>query len=625
MADEEWSGVEAEAEATGKRGDTPNADGLAAALAVDAIRHRKPVSPEVANYLERQASLAAKQEKIVDLQLTGHAAEARRTRRSARLKHATDSLKLAFQVCITTAAFAVGTGLVLMVVDAVRSQSVVVDAFKAPSEFAARGLTGDVVASDVLDGLQKLKDATRGPSQGLKTKSAWSSDIKIELPETGVSIGEIQKLVKERFGHDVHIGGDLVQTSNGGLALTVRGDDVPAQTFTGGVDDVDKLAVKAAEYIYGRSQPWLYAVYLATNGRDADAIAFLPGAFGRATSDAQRADFANVWGVAYNDLNKPTQSIAKYRLAMSLSPPQSTIWWKAWGNILIEVSLADGEEQSWKESMKFLQAAQDAPSAKKPELRFSNAASGIVWDLPLALQASLQDASRNGGAGASSLPEGPSIADTYALMHDPAQAERYMVASDPDDQSTKIEADLIQAYAALDHGDGAAAIPPMEAYYKVWLADPSVQIAADSPCFLGLAYGLVGRINEAEAVFKRIGAWSRCYAFRGDVLAHAGDVAGAQRVWAEGLRIAPDMMPVYLHRGLFELSNGDLRAAQADFAIAHAKAPHYADPLKGWGDVLARAGRWSDAVVKYDEALKYAPAWSELREARHAASRRLPT
>ena len=94
------------------------------------------------------------------------------------------------------------------------------------------------------------------------------------------------------------------------------------------------------------------------------------------------------------------------------------------------------------------------------------------------------------------------------------------------------------------------------------------------------------------------------------------------RTWGAGLRIAPDLMPIYLHRGLFELSRGNLRAAQADLATAHAKSPHYADPLKGWGDVLARAGHWRAALAKYEEALQYAPAWIELRRARDNAAKR---
>jgi hypothetical protein len=41
------------------------------------------------------------------------------------------------------------------------------------------------------------------------------------------SIGEISRLLRERFGHDLHIDGDLIETVTGGLTLTVRGNGVP--------------------------------------------------------------------------------------------------------------------------------------------------------------------------------------------------------------------------------------------------------------------------------------------------------------------------------------------------------------------------------------------------------------
>ena len=169
----------------------------------------------------------------------------------------------------------------------------------------------------------------------------------------------------------------------------------------------------------------------------------------------------------------------------------------------------------------------------------------------------------------------------------------------------------------MDDIDAAARIVPLEDFYRVWSTEKMLQVSySDSPCFLGLAYGLNGRIADAEALFRRVGPWSRCYAFHGAVLARAGDHAGAMRVWAEGLKIAPDMVHIYLQRGLFEASQAQFREAQADFSTAHAKSPHYADPLKSWGDLLARTGHPQEALAKYDEALRYAPAWAELKRAR---------
>ena len=55
---------------------------------------------------------------------------------------------------------------------------------------------------------------------------------------------------------------------------------------------------------------------------------------------------------------------------------------------------------------------------------------------------------------------------------------------------------------------------------------------------------------------------------------------------------------------------------------ANQKGPHWADPLKAWGDVIAKQGHTKDALVKYDEALKYAPNWKELKDAREAVVKR---
>jgi predicted negative regulator of RcsB-dependent stress response len=44
--------------------------------------------------------------------------------------------------------------------------------------------------------------------------------------------------------------------------------------------------------------------------------------------------------------------------------------------------------------------------------------------------------------------------------------------------------------------------------------------------------------------------------------------------------------------------------------------------LEAWGDVLVKQGRSQEALAKYDEALKYAPNWKQLEEARNAVTKR---
>ena len=43
--------------------------------------------------------------------------------------------------------------------------------------------------------------------------------------------------------------------------------------------------------------------------------------------------------------------------------------------------------------------------------------------------------------------------------------------------------------------------------------------------------------------------------------------------------------------------------------------------MKVWGDVLMKQGKTTDALAKYDEALKYAPNWKQLKEARETLAK----
>lgn len=598
------------------------ADPFAIAMAVDQARQDPSVAAAIRSVLQKQARLIDNQIDQLEQESALRLASLHSQYREGRIRRVGLHIRIGMQVFTALAATCIAIGLLIMLADAFRSHAVIVEAFDTPPALAASGFSGKVVATGVLDGLQKLADATRGTDKALDTRDSWSSDVQIQVPATGIAIGEIARLLHARFGRDLHITGDLVQAA-GGLALTVRGDGVTPRTFHGGAGELPLLTTQAAEYIYGRSQPAKFVTYLINNGRNGDALAFLPGAFTRAGTDAVRSVFANAWGNALMGLNRPAQAAAKYSLAIALDPAN----WAARTNLPAAVVLTDGEEAAWHASVDLLQAAAHPPAGMRPDTRLLVNAAQFTWDLPLDLKAELADAAHNDGAGSAANPDGPQIADIYALMHDPASASRYLDSSDPADPLTKAETLLLQAYAALNRNDPQAAIPPMQAFWRAWQADPNLQTSYnDQHCFLGLALGLAGRMPEAAAFFQEAGSWNRCFAFRGDVLAQAGDIAGAQRSWAEGQRLGPDLPNVYLHRGLFEAGRHDFAAAIADYAAAAKAAPHYADPLKAWGDALAGEGDWQQAEAKYADALRYAPHWDALGRAQdiaegHAANR----
>ena len=85
--------------------------------------------------------------------------------------------------------------------------------------------------------------------------------------------------------------------------------------------------------------------------------------------------------------------------------------------------------------------------------------------------------------------------------------------------------------------------------------------------------------------------------------------------------MAPDLPAAYYSWGVALLKHGDQAGAEVKLKDANTRGPHWADPLKVWADLLAKQGKTKDALAKYDEALKYAPDWKQLKEARNAVAK----
>jgi len=92
----------------------------------------------------------------------------------------------------------------------------------------------------------------------------WGNNIKVEIPETGISIGELRNFLREWLGHDIHTSGEVFHTADG-IAVTARTSGEEGATFTGKDSDLDALVQKAAEHVYEVTQPYRYANYLDRN------------------------------------------------------------------------------------------------------------------------------------------------------------------------------------------------------------------------------------------------------------------------------------------------------------------------------------------------------------------------
>ena len=610
----------------GEEGDKPNvessdalagAEAFASAVAAKLAGNDPEVARKTVEFLSKQSQLLDTQNKHLQDE---HAARLHFLQGQARevdLRRFGLRLRVGFQLFLVLVATGIGAGAVLMIRDAVTSRQVVVEPFRIPSTVAAHGIDGAIAASGLLDELGRLQVATRSTSAARNLTGAWSGNFKLDVPETGISLGELSRLLRDRFGHDVHIDGDLVETPAGGFSLTVRGNGVPPKTIEGSAADLRKLTVAAAEYVYSKSQPGRWASYLNTHARYEEAIAFCKSAVGSA-EPAERAMLMTRWAVAIeNSGGSVREALGLERAAARLQPDL----WTAHNNIVNDLMVLGDEEGAWKAGEAMRTIAGGRPG-RAPEILYQNW-DYLTWNLKAWLDSSVADAEANAGAGTGVISAGPTIADVEVRLHDPEAADLALktAKADPDDLPGNAMIHHVRGRLALEAGDIATAVVELDAY---GIAYSNPDVATNNPgyhCWIAPAEEAAGHPDKADAFLKTAGTFVDCYRFRADILDGRGDWSGAEKEYGEAVALAPDLPAGHYSWGVALSKHGDLAGAATKLKLANQKGPHWADPLKAWGDVLLKQGNTKAALAKYDEALKYAPNWKQLKEAREALAK----
>jgi tetratricopeptide (TPR) repeat protein len=586
-------------------------EAIVAAVAANLANQNPNVAAETAAMFRKQTEVLEVQKKNLEAEYEFFEAEWGPRLLALRLR-------TGFQIFFALFATVIGIGAAIMIHDAVTSRSVVVEPFHTPPALAVNGIDGTVAAAGLLDEFSRLQAATRSTAQKRDISNAWTSEIKLEIPETGVSLAELSRILRARFGHDLHLYGDIVHTDAGGLTLTVRGDGVAPRSFTGAIGDLAKLTTGAAEYVYAQAEPALWAYYLQDAGRYQEAIAFCKATYSRA-SNRDRPYLLNVWANELANMGGDArESLKLYRAAIALKPD----FWIGYNNVMNALWGLGDEEGAWRTGEELRKAAGGRPGAS-PETEYQNW-DLLTWNLPTRRDTLVADA--NTGGGTNLAAEGPAIADSETRLHDLAAAELALATTQADDSDPTIPAmtHFVRGRLAAEVDDRVTAASEMDAFAAAY-RNPAV--SSDYPgynCWVAPAEEAAGHPDKADAVLKTAGTFLDCYRFRADILDGRGDWAGAQKVYAEAVALAPDLPAGYYSWGVALSRHGDLEAAVAKLKDANQRGPHWADPLKAWGDVLVKQGKIKEALAKYGAALKYAPNWKQLNDAREAAAKQKP-
>ncbi|HTT98470.1 MAG TPA: hypothetical protein VMF58_10500 [Rhizomicrobium sp.] len=530
-----------------------------------------------------------------------------------KFRRFSDYAKFALEVSVGLVVLLVVCGLVTMVWSATRDHDLVVDAFQVPQDVAETGLTGTVLAGRVLDSFGHMQDETIGTTQGAGSYHANLPDtVRVEIPSTGISIGELNRYLRLWLGDETHVTGDLVHTASG-YALTTRFGAQPGVTVRDKADNLDALVRKSAEQVFAAALPYRYVEYLVKERRFAEASALVPQVAVQGTAK-ERALANSAWAKVYFYEGDMRRALEKGRDAVALDPdnPISHSWLSVgeanFGHNEAARENIDAALREWKSGGMVFSSARMAMTpfiftAYRDELVGDFAGARVAWT-----EFFSRDRGENGNR--------QNFASDAAAAHDFPAAYRVvstMTEKDPlgrpDDQIPWARLNI-----ACLAGDWT------EAVKQAGLADAILRTQPDTKWNELLmrpewAYALArtGDFRGADAVIAETTQdCDDCLLQQGRIAALEGRPGEAVQDFDMVAARSPHEPFAETYWGQMLMAKGDLDGAIAKFEIAHRKGPHFADPLEMWGEALIAENRSDLALAKFDEANKYAPNWGRL-------------
>lgn len=602
----------------------PNVDPVALAVAVDAAKHDPELARKAGNYLDEQLALVRLQVRHFDEERRLAIAAAKRKRYADRFRNGL----ITFVAALAASALMAAT---VMVWNASRDHGLVVEAFSVPPDLNEQGVTGRVVAAELIDQINLLQSQTHTARPASSFRNNWGDDIKVEIPETGVSIGELSRILHEQLGSATRIDGEITHAPTG-ISIVARLPAEPALRVTGAPTDLSSLIQRLAEQAYASTQPYRYGVFLSQQDRHSEALALLRDLADHGPDEERPWAFAGI-GNESAVLSGYKDALAAWRESLRLDPNQAV---SSTNSALVSRGVGLDEE-ALTESKRYQTLSPGA-------LAQHFTAPALVWGKSLMLYLSATELGdhQDGIRFARSM-----VTDTQfqageekayrAFAREERALNHETDASDDSISDAEATAGLINdsdyyvlmpnVLAALERGDMAQ----VEALCADLISDlrkagvPAVlqqQIQRRIYPVLAEALARQGRYGEADALLKEVP--DTCYdgwRIRGRISTLQRDFAAGEQAIAEAARQAPSIPRAYSDWGDLLAAKGDAAGAVAKYAEAHSLGPRFADPLKSWGDVLARQGNIKGALAKYEEALKYAPNWKQLKDAHEAAAK----
>ncbi len=573
-----------------------------------------PMDPRAGAYLEEQTRLARQQ------------AENLREQNAFELSHLrwrrfNDQMKGALQIMAVALGALLVAGIGAAVWNASQAEGLVVDSFTAPPDYVARGMGGDALAADLTHRIQAIRTLAINNSIASSSEvSEGRDDVKVDIPETGVSLGEVWRMLRAWLGHEQHVSGSLREIQDGTLVLNAAFSDGAVVSETGKPTDLDAMETRAAEEIFAHVDPTNIVIYFWTEGRAKEAMAGAANLVSiPARNTAERASEYALWANFTRDaIGDVPLAEARVKVGLALDP-KITVAHHELANA--EFALGHNEGTLHSEYLALAQNKADQPKILQGGRAFDSTRKNALARVAKIL-GDFGEAERI-ACGASCIPDSPAVgAYLDARRHDVRGAYGLLAVARATVSDDPVYAQDATYYAAFDENDWqkaiAAARKRPEALATLVRTGTALGYLdllnrTGTTPLLAIALAKSGDLAGAQAAIDAtpLDCYT-CVQARGVIAVEKKDRASAERWFAEAVRQGPSIPFAYLDWARLLAAKGDLNGAIAKLELATDKGPHFADTRELWGELLILTRRSDLASQRFASAAKDAPNWGRL-------------
>jgi len=573
---------------------------------------------------EEADAFLRKQGRLADLQIEDLERENRMRHWSLRFGNVSAVMKVSFEIALAFVMLAVAGVIVFAIWTAANDDGLVIEAFDVPQDMAAKGLTGRVIATQVQDRIAYIQTHADTIRAASTFRNDWGNDIKVQIPDTGVSVGEAYRFLSSRLGHQTHVSGEVWHDGNG-VAVSARAGNGPAKVFRGPENDLDQLVAAAAEYVYSQTQSYRYIMFLEQHGRVTEAAA-ATRALALYGPPEERAWAYSRFGTLLDSQGEFRRALAMQRMADRFDPDLAHIH----VNMAGDDSFLGHNEDQLRETMRALSLLRNTGSA---HYALNAVAIDIVEESVV-----LDELHGDFRAAASRAPQVQQQED-YSEAHFamPLEASNDLALDHDITGSSTADPEYpnedravfgirlenlwgppplpeVMRAVALDQWQAARnALTAIEGYTNLHQTGNWALLGVAVRPWLAYADARLGDFSNARAIIDKTPLdCYLCVRMRGNIEAAQKNLAGGERWFAEAVKQAPSIPFAYTDWGAMLLREGKYDAAIEKFRDANLKGPHFADPLEMWGEALMQQNRSDLALAKFEEADTYAPNWGRL-------------